>query len=441
MNKELINFDYIRKNGLLLFEYIRGSKLYGLDRPESDEDHGGVYIEPLDVLFGTGINFPETIQDETNDETWHSFSKYMRLLLSSNPNMLESLFVPENKIIYKHPAFDIILKERDLFVTKKCFGSFMGYAKTQIEKARNLKKKIVCPIEGPLQSCLEFIMYVQDGGSRKVVNWLDEHELNQRYCGLVNVDKMQDTYCMYYDWGEHIYNELHIESPTDFIKWVDSNFNNGLKDNTFIESLFKYGIRLGYNLLYYVSEGKSDHVEYNYDELLRYWEYIKSPRGYRGLVNRDETSNQVRFANLSSIPKGEQSILVVSYNKDGYSSYCRQWHEYNDFKKHHNPERFNLAKEKQFDRKNMCHAARLLTMGIEIAEGRGVLLDRSNIDRDFLMNIRLGNVEYDQIMSWLLKQDKKMIDAMKNSKLPDEILCSQVDSIMNKLRRSFYKIQ
>lgn len=130
--------------------------------------------------------------------------------------------------------------------------------------------------------------------------------------------------------------------------------------------------------------------------------------------------------------------MNVSYNGDGYSTYCRQWKEYNDFKIHHNPERFNLAKQKQFDRKNMCHAARLLTMGIEIARGEGVKIDRTNIDRDFLMNIRLGNTEYDTIMSWLQGQDSKMKESMENSTIPDQIDLDFVDELMIRIRREFY---
>lgn len=434
-----IDFDYLRENGLLLFEYVRGSQLYGLSRPESDEDHGGVYIEPLDALLGTGIGFPEDVHDETNDESWFSLRKYMGLLLNSNPNVLESLYVPEDKIIYKHPVFDLILGERDKFITKKCFGSFMGYAKSQIEKARNLKKKIVHPIEGPLQSCLEFIMYVYNGGSRPVVRWLEENGLLQRYCGLVNVDKMPTIYCMYYDWGEHLYNELHISTWKEFKDWVDKEIDiDGPKKGTFLDSFFHYGMQQGYNLLYYVSKGSLEMVEVDVDELKKLWDRYNKPFGFRGLVNLDNTSNEVRFSSSSSIPKGETPLQTVSYNGDGYSTYCRQWKEYHDWNKHHNVERFNLAKKGHYDLKNGMHSARLLSMGIEIARGEGLKIDRSKIDRDWLLKIRMGEIVYEDLMAWLESKDKEMIDAMNNSTIPDEIDLDFVDSLMRKVRKQFY---
>ncbi|MCD8206601.1 MAG: nucleotidyltransferase domain-containing protein [Bacteroidales bacterium] len=52
-------FDDIRKEGLLIYEYIRGSHAYGLQKPDgtSDIDTAGVYIEPVDQLLGLVMPF------------------------------------------------------------------------------------------------------------------------------------------------------------------------------------------------------------------------------------------------------------------------------------------------------------------------------------------------------------------------------------------------
>ena len=50
-------FDEITKEGRLLYQYIRGSQLYGTQLFDengvclSDVDTGGVYIEKLDMLY------------------------------------------------------------------------------------------------------------------------------------------------------------------------------------------------------------------------------------------------------------------------------------------------------------------------------------------------------------------------------------------------------
>ena len=434
--KQNIDFKYLREHGLVLYEYIRGSQLYGLARPESDEDHGGVYIEPLESLLGVS-RFPEDVHNETNDDSWFSLGKYMQLLLNSNPNILESLYVPEDKIIYKHPIMDYILENRDKFITKKCFGSFMGYAKTQMERARNLKKKIVMPIEGPMQSCLEFIMFSEDGGSKPVTTWLSRNGLEQKYCGLVNLDKMICMYCMYYDWGAHIYNVLGINTYEEFEKFVDNHWNSEGCTDPFLDIFFRYVGNSCGDFYYYENFGEVYELNYNSGTLKRIWDKYNKPFGYHGLVSENDCSYQVR---LSSIPKGEKPVLTISYNKDGYSAYCRQYTEYHDWKKHHNEERFNLAKKGQYDRKNMMHSARLFSMGIEIARGEGVKIDRSNIDRDWLMSIRQGEVYYDDLMAWLKSKDTEMKDAMANSTIPDEINIDFVDELLIKIRKEFYKL-
>lgn len=64
------------------------------------------------------------------------------MLQSANPAMLDLLFMPEDCIVEKHTAFELILQNRDKFLTKKCLRSFGGYAVAQIKKAKGLDKKL-----------------------------------------------------------------------------------------------------------------------------------------------------------------------------------------------------------------------------------------------------------------------------------------------------------
>ena len=98
MNK--LTFDEIRERGLLLYEYKRGSHAYGLNTKDSDEDYGGIFMASADQLLGLGFDYQEQVQNETNDIVWYELNKFMRLLLSSNPTILESLFVPDDCVIY-----------------------------------------------------------------------------------------------------------------------------------------------------------------------------------------------------------------------------------------------------------------------------------------------------------------------------------------------------
>lgn len=450
-----MTIEELRESGRIIYDHYRGSHIYGTAIETSDWDKGGVFIETPEELNGLGINVSETISDERHDETYHSLGKYMRLLLNSNPNILESLFVDDHFVIYEHPIISELKSHRDEFVTKKCFGSFFGYAKTQIEKARSLKKKIVTPMEGPRKSAFEFCYTFKDQGSYPIKDWLEERGLNQKYCGLVNIPNMIAMYGLYYDYGRHLYEEMHATDINDFLEkltkftWCMDAGKHGRVEKSYREYFkpFTYffldnGPMAEYNVVKRNSKGL---YEVNFEGACEFYnkysevyggKQLNYGFGYHGIVNDEESSNEVR---LSSVMKGEKPICFMSYYKDGYSAYCRQYREYVQFKENRNEERFNLAKEKQFDRKNMAHAVRLLNMGVEIAQGKGFNLDRTNIDSDLILSVRRGEKTYDEIMEYLSYKVNEMETSVLNSKIPDEIDVEMVNNLLLKMRKNYWK--
>lgn len=392
MNK--LTFDDVRNKNLLLYEYIRGSQAYGLATPESDVDTGGCYIAPVEHLIDLGYSYQEQIQDDKHDNVWYELNKMMRLLLTSNPTMLESLFVPESCVLYEHPIMTEIKKHRDLFVTKKCFKSFGGYAKSQIEKARGLNKKIVNPVY-ERKEVLDFCYTFKGQGSQSMKDFLKDNCLDQKYCGLVNIPNMKDTYGVYYDFAAYLHFE-NVDLPTK--RWL--MFNSGLVDSNTIDKIFK----------------RIDDKEFF---------------GYDGIVHPDGKSNEVR---LSSIPKGEVPICFMTYNKDGYTSHCIRYKEYKEWEEKRNPVRYQSNLNKNYDAKNMMHCFRLIQMCIEIANGEGFNLDRTNIDREFLLKIKTHGFEYDELMEILDKKVVEMNEAIAKSTIPDDIDVKFVNDLLLKIR-------
>ena len=111
-------------DNLIIYSYIRGSQSYGLALPESDTDHGFVYISPMEQLLGLGLNYQEQISSDKNDDCGYEIGKYMRLLIKSNPTILESLFIPEKYVLYEHPIMTEIKKHKSEFITKECFYGY-----------------------------------------------------------------------------------------------------------------------------------------------------------------------------------------------------------------------------------------------------------------------------------------------------------------------------
>lgn len=429
-------FEDIRDKGLLLYEYVRGSVSQGINTPLSDIDHGGVYLAPAEQLLGLGIDYQDEIKSEKGDDDWMELNKFMRLLLKSNPTVLESLFIDDKYVLYEHPIMTEIKKHRNEFITKECFSCFIGYSCEQIKKCRSLKKLFVQPVV-ERKTVLDFCYTFYKQGSTKIENWLDYRGLKQKYCGLVNIPNMMETIGVYYDWGNHFLNEnVHIEelygaydnigtySTTDIITKMKKSTDDSEKLKL-EEDLKKCHMC---NMVEFIMDF------YHLDDMfaLRNWYYEQRPIGYKGIVNEKGTSNELR---LSSVAKDEKPVCYMTYNKNAFSSHCKDYKEYKDWEKNRNPVRYLQNKGRQFDRKNVAHAIRLMHMGIEIARGEGVKVDRTNIDRDFILNIRNGNSSYEDIISYLENKKIEMEDAMTSSTLPEKIDIEKINNLLIEIRK------
>ncbi len=408
------SFEQIRKEGRLLYEYIRGSHLYGLNVETSDVDTSGIFIcKPNDIL-GLGFTYQPQISDEKHDTTWFEIGNYLSLLIKSNPTVLESLFVPKDKIIGDvHPFMQVILDNRDEFITKECFKPLFGYAREQIRKARGLNKKIVNPVTKRLTP-LDFIYTFYKQGSTKFVNWLEYRGLKQKYCGLVNISNMHDTYGVYYDWGSFFVNEnITYDHLHRFYIAKASDTITHLVD--FILDT--------YNLY-----GNTDDETFdNFKE----WFNCQQPIGYRGIVNEDKDSNELR---LSSIVKGDVAICNITYNQTGYTKHCIDYKNYKDWEKNRNPIRYESNLNKNYDSKNMMHCTRLIHMGLELARGEGFNVERT-WDRQFLLDIRNHKIEYDDLLNYIEEKNNEFNEAIKTSMIKDSIDNMFVDNLLIEIRK------
>lgn len=382
-----MTINEMKDKGLLIFEGIVGSQSYGLALPTSDTDIKGVYVQSMDDILSFG--YIEQISDEKNDIVYYEVRRFLELISTNNPNILELLNLPEDNIIYKHPVYDLILEQRDKFISKICKDSFAGYAIAQIKKARGLNKKIVNPVEKERKTPLDFCNVIIGNGTVSLNNWLKSNNLEQKFCGIVNIPNARDMYSLYYD---------------------EKSFNV-FSENTKLENLEEY---------------KKNCLENNL--------FLH----YKGIIKEDDReSNQLR---LSSILKDEKELCIFSYNQDGYTLYCKQYKEYWEWVEKRNQTRYNdNAKHgKGYDSKNMMHCHRLLDMAIEIGEGKGIIVRRTN--REYLLNIRSGEMNYDELLSDAERKIKLVDKIFNDSNLPNKIDKNIVNDLLLKIRKTFYKI-
>lgn len=148
-----------------------------------------------------------------------------------------------------------------------------------------------------------------------------------------------------------------------------------------------------------------------------------------------ENANDVQ---LSPIEKEKGSIATMSFNKDGYSIYCKEYSEYWEWVEKRNDERYNntLAHGKNYDAKNMMHTFRLLCMAEEIALEKKVIVQRH--DRDFLLSIKRGEFEYDDLLKMVEEKLAGIDEVYKHADLPDTPDMTKAEQVLIEIREEFY---
>ena len=117
----------------LCFITLGGSYSYGTNVEGSDIDIRGVVLPTVDELIGLN-HFEQRIDTET-DTTLYEFNKFIKLVSSTNPNVIEMLGANQY-IIFNDIGEELINMAKD-FLSKKCLYSFAGYANSQLRRVEN----------------------------------------------------------------------------------------------------------------------------------------------------------------------------------------------------------------------------------------------------------------------------------------------------------------
>ena len=157
-------------------------------------------------------------------------------------------------------------------------------------------------------------------------------------------------------------------------------------------------------------------------------------RGYSGIIRSADSTE----LNLSSVPKGETPIGWMNFNKDGYKKYCREYREYHEWLENRNEARYatNVAHGRNYDSKNLMHTFRLLDMAEEIARDRRITVRRPN--RDFLMQIRRGDFEYDDLIAQAEEKIARIETLFEVADLPDEPDREALEAALVEIRERWY---
>ncbi len=296
----MLTIDFLKKNNLILFECISGSKAYGLATKNSDTDIRGVFYLPKNRFYG--LQYIPQISNETNDIVYYELGRFIELLSKNNPNILEMLATPEKHILYKDDLMNEIKLEDFLSLLTK--DTFVGYALSQIKKAKGLNKKMFHPMEVDRKSILDFCYVVESDQTQELKNWLYFNDLKQEYCGLSKLSHLKDIYALYYC-NE---NELRYDGI------CSSDESNDIS----LSSIPKNEKTLA--LLYFNKDAYSTYCK----KFREYWDWVEKRNIHRFQTNKMhgkgyDTKNMMHTIRLLQLALNifkEQKLLIEVKNRE-----------------------------------------------------------------------------------------------------------------------------
>jgi predicted nucleotidyltransferase len=203
-----MTIEYLKSNGLIQFEIIAGSTLYGLNTPTSDIDKKGIYVLPNNELLCMPQPYHTKISDERNDDNYYELKRFLELLKNGSPDLIEMIYAPDKFVTHRTAEFwDTFLPYREKFLTKQLANSFGGLAISQIKKARSENKKITKQFDEKRKSILEFCYFISGYSTIPLFDWLYARvpgtsglALKQEQCGLSKIPHTRDNYALFVDY-------------------------------------------------------------------------------------------------------------------------------------------------------------------------------------------------------------------------------------------------
>lgn len=132
-----------------IFLTLHGSHAYGTNTPASDVDVKGIAIPPASYYLGLSKSF-EQAEFKDPDGVVYEIRKFFKLARDCNPNIIEVLHTDESDWISCSPVGRNIIEKRDLFLSKKAYYTFFGYARAQLKRINTHYRWLKNPPKAPM---------------------------------------------------------------------------------------------------------------------------------------------------------------------------------------------------------------------------------------------------------------------------------------------------
>lgn len=341
----------------LVFLMLRGSQAYGTNTPESDMDYGGICMPTEDVLFGIDkFEQDDTWVDDSGDKSDKSIYVFGKAI---------DLLTENNPNMLDY----LCAPERCVIHTSRVWDKVRDNADLFISRdTKNSFLGYALAQLGRIKTHRSYLLNPQLEPKREDYGLPEQSIFPETQ--YESIAKMA---------SEFIAPELHDEFNKEMSYMLDT-------EGAFIVK--KYVDISNYKMAI-------DFFKVRQEQFLRMVASIKgkflAPE-YHDMAKRE-----------------------LNYIAD-----VRNYKRYQAWAVGRNDKRRALEEKCGYDSKHGSHLLRLTRMAAEIMEGKGILVDRTNIDAQELLDIRLGNQSYETIIEKANEAEARANRAYKTSTLQDK---------------------
>lgn len=225
----------------LHYEVIMGSFAYGVSSDASDTDIYGFCVPAKNVIFPhTNPNYihlfdrvPKNFEQWTTGEnpvidesykpprtfdiTIFNIVKYFKLCHDGNPNMIDSLFVPRRCITHMTEIGNLVRENRKLFLSKKCWHTFKGYAYSQLQKMNHKQPegkrvKLVEKFGYDVKFAYHLVRLIDEVQQILSVGDLDLEQNREQLKDIRKGNWSKEKVIQYFEWKEKGLEELYNDT-------------------------------------------------------------------------------------------------------------------------------------------------------------------------------------------------------------------------------------
>lgn len=390
--------------------HYAGSHAYGTNTPTSDVDIRGIFCADKIQIVTPFFPIREVTVEDQEDSKLFEVRNYLKLYLDANPNILETLWVPDDKIIETTQEYELLKQHRQSLLSSKVAFTYSGYAVAQMKRLVNHHKH-----QSSMWILLELATAVKHALDNNDIdiNWVFTR-YGTDFLGFCGFSTVQTDYKI-----------VDIEQNTkhDIAKYaVHATMDQFVKFEKPVRSDF---LTVLHN---YTNNNKSKVSDFRYDHaLIPYGSNIYAVVKFTGesLYNND---GSIRTLSITSSDMFKLPVqCLVKLNESSYNDACSWVDKYWSWYNGRNAVRAEMERKYGYDTKFAMHLVRLLRTADECLSTGIINVYRH--DAQELLAIRNGTWTYNELIEYTEYMDNRIKELYKQTflpKVPDVNLAAKV---------------